>query len=344
VALPVTAAQGTGGSADVVTFTARHGGLCGNDIKLEVGALAGDSMAAGMTATVVAMSGGATNPAISTVISAINNLWYTDIVMPWQDETNLQALAAELLRRYGAMVRLDATGYAIFTGSFGTIQSTKAYVNEKSLAPVGITNPVTVPWAAAAALGGVAASKFNDDPARQLRSLALPGIIGSRPVDQFDDEERELLLEGGVGTFTELVNGTIVLERIVSTKLTNNAGVADPAWIDIMVSKVMSRIRYDWRTYFGLVYPRNKLAPDGSIAAQSDPSVVTPNRAKGSWSVRCRLYEEQGWLTDMTTGLMLARQATFVIDPNNKNRLLGTQPVNIIGNMMTLADIITFNA
>jgi phage tail sheath gpL-like len=340
VALPVTAAS----TAGVVTFTARHGGVAGNDIRLEVGALSGDSVAAGMTNTIVQMSGGATNPTLSSVISAINNLWYTDIWMPWQDEANLQAFAAELLRRYGAMVRLDATGYAVFTGSFSGIQTTKSFVNEKSLAALGITNPPTVPWAMGASLCGLAASKFNDDPARQLRSLALPGIIGSRAVDQFDDEERELLLEGGVSTFTELVDGTVVLERIVSTRLTNNEGVPDPAWLDIMVSKVMSRTRYDWRSYWALLYPRNKLAPDGSIAAQYDPSIVTPNRALGSWIARSRLYEQAGWLTDMTTGLMLAKQATFLIDPNNKNRLLGTQPVKIIGNMMTLADIITFNA
>ena len=340
VALPVTAAN----TAGVVTFTARHGGLCGNDIKLEVGALVGDSLAPGMTATVVGMSGGATNPAISTVISAINNIRYSDIVCPWQDESNIQALTAELDRRYGAMVKLDGTGYVVFTGSFSTIQTTKSYVNGKCLTAMGITNPPTVPWALAAAFGGMAATKLTDDPARQLRGLALPGIVGSRPVDHMYDQERELLLEGGVSTFTELVDGTVVLERVVSTYLTNSEGVPDPAWQDIMTSKVMTRVRYDWRNYWGLLYPRNKLAPDGSIAAQYDPSVVTPNRAKGSWIARCRLYEQAGWLTDMTTGLKLAQQAVFMIDPNNKNRLLGTQPLNIIGNMMTLADIITFMA
>lgn len=339
-ALPVTAAAATG----TVTFTAVHGGLEGNEIRLEVGALAGDSMAAGMTATVTQMSGGATNPSIDGIITAINGILYSGIICPWQDETNQQALAEELDRRYGAMVRLDGTGYSVYTGTFSTIQTTKSYVNGKCLCAEGVTNPPTVPWAIASAFGGIAEAKLTDDPARQLRDLALPGIIGSRPVDYFDDEERELLLEGGVSTFTELVDGTMVLERVVSTYLTNAEGVPDPAWHDIMVSKVMTRVRYDWRNYWALLYPRAKLAPDGSIAAQSDPSVVTPKRAAGSWAARCRLYEEQGWLTDMTAGQMLARQATFIIDPNNKNRLLGTQPVNIIGNMMTLADIITFQA
>jgi phage tail sheath gpL-like len=338
--LPVTATSAAG----VVTITAVQGGLCGNDIRLEVGALAGDGLVQGMTATVVQMHGGATNPSIATAISAINNILYSAIVCPWQDEANLQALAAELERRYGAMVRLDCTGYSVFTGNFSAIQATKAYVNEKCLAVLGVTNPPTVPWAIASSLAGVAEFNLTNDPARQLRGLALPGIIGSRATDQFDDEERELMLEDGVGTFTELIDGTIVLERVVSTYLTNSEGVPDPAWLDIMAGKVMTRIRYDWRTYYGLRYPRNKLAPDGSIAAQADPTVVTPNRMKGSWTARCRLYEENGWLTDMTTGLMLARQSVFLIDPNNKNRLLSTRPMNIIGNLITSADIFTFNA
>jgi phage tail sheath gpL-like len=285
------------------------------------------------------MAGGATNPDVEQVINAITGVWYTDIVMPWQDSTNLQEMSAELDRRYGAMVHQDGHAYTTITGSYSQQMSKKAAVNGKCVAVFGITNPPTPPWAIAASFAGLCADKLTSDPSRQLKDLVLPGVVGSRPADRRTQQEKELQLLGGICPFHTLSDGTITLVRVVTTYLTNSAGVADPAFHDIMTPKTASRIRYDWKTYTQLIYPRNKLSDDNSIASQYDSTVVTPSRAKASWAARSRVYAQNGWIENTD---VLAQQANFVRDPNDRNRLNSTTPVQIIGNAMILADVLQF--
>lgn len=337
--LQVTAAQGTSGQNNEIILTARHGGLIGNNIALEVAAGPGDALPAGMIVTVTAMSGGATNPTIATIIDAITGVWFTDIVIGWQDNANLSALTAELANRYNAMEGLDAHAYTCVTGSYSQQLAAQTGLNSPWLSAIGMVAPPSPPWEIAASLGAVASLNLTNDPARQLRGLALPGIVGDRAANRLTAEEKELELEGGICPFDTDADGTVVLKRVPTTYLTNSQGVADPAWHDIMVPKVMSRVRYDWKTYTALLYPRNKLADDGSVASEYDSSVVTPSRMKASWAARETLYEQSGWLEN---GAVLNRQAVFARDANDRNRMDCSIPVQIIGNLMVLATLLQF--
>ena len=117
-----------------------------------------------------------------------------------------------------------------------------------------------------------------------------PGIVGPRPGDRRTDAEEELLLEAGGTTFHVTRTGAVVLQRVVSSYLISDAGVADPAFHDIMEIKLATRIRHDWHLYFALTYPSNKLTDDGSLASQYDPTIVTPGRGKGSYAARMQLF------------------------------------------------------
>ena len=333
--LPVTAANVAG----VITLTAKDPGLGGNAIRIKLNPAPGDTLPPGMTATVVAMSGGATDPDITTVWPVIAGTWYTDIVIAWSGAPNLAGFSAELVRRYGAMVRQDAHGYFGSSGSFGAALAIQAETNGQYMTFLPIRNPHSTPWETAASLAGVCAAKSLDDPARQLRGLALPGIVGPDPNDAFNSTEQELLLEGGCSTFGVHTDGTVVLQRVVTTYLTNSQGVADPAWHDIMTPKTATRVRYDWRTYFALTYPRNKLADDGSLAAEYDPTVCTPRRAAGSWAARYLVYAKAGWLESEEANI---KAAVFARDVTDRNRLNAKQPIQIIGNQMILAAQIQF--
>jgi phage tail sheath gpL-like len=273
-------------------------------------------------------------------LTAITGLWYTDIAMPWQDSSNLGLLTAELGRRFNAMVMRDGVGYVCFTGTYSQQIAKIAAANSKWLFSIPVTNPPTVPWAWAGSLMGIASGKLNDDPARQLRGMVLPGIVGSRPADRRTDTEEELLLEAGGTTFHVTRTGAVVLQRVVSSYLINDAGVADPAYHDIMEIKVATRIRQDWHGYFALMYPSNKLTDDGSLAAQYDQTVVTPGRAKGSYAARMQLWGQLGWVEDTVNQ---ARAATFVRDLTDRNRLNCRLPYTRVGNMMVLAVSLQFN-
>lgn len=167
-----------------------------------------------------------------------------------------------------------------------------------------------------------------------MRGIPLVGVPAAPPNAQFDPEERGALLAGGVATTTLDSAGTLHIERMVSTYTTNAQGIPDPSWHDITQASVAIRVRYDWVNFAALQWPRNKLAPSGSLAAAYGPTVVTPRRLWSSWASRSRLYEQQGWVINSAA---TAAQSVFQIDPANPNRVNARQVINVIGNLMILA-------
>lgn len=337
--LPVTAAAVLG----VVTLTAKHKGEVGNGVKLDVARRLGDSVPAGLTVAIAAMSAGATNPDVQTVLDAIANEWWTDIVAPWTDATTLSKIAADFATRYQAMGKKDAHGYFGARGAYAALATLGGSVNSPFMTIIGAKWSASSPWEWAASLAGVAAFQLTNDPARQLRSLVLPGIEAPASADGFTETEQDLLLRNGISTFNILADGTVSIDRVITTYKVSNLGVTDAAWLDVMVPKTASRIRYDWGAYFQLVYPRAKLADDNSLAAEQatpeDNSVVTPKRALGAWAARCTLYARKGWIEKHKETIS---RSEFVRDDTYRYRLNARQRICIIGNMMVLAGSLEF--
>ena len=189
---------------------------------------------------------------------------------------------------------------------------------------------------------------LTNDPARQLRSLVLPGVEAPDEADQFLDEENDLLLRNGISTFDCLSDGSVTISRMITTYKKTTLDIADRAWLDIMVPVTMSRIRYDWSAYVGLMYPRSKLVDDESAGAfasrhddDQDPgtAVVTPKRMAASWAARCSLYGEKVWIEDVQRTV---RESVFERSTDDRNRLESRQQVEIVGNLMVFAGRIEF--
>lgn len=333
--LPVTATSASG----VVTVTARNAGTAGNDISFVLSPAMGDQLPQGVSIAVAQSVTGATDPDVTAAIAAITDLHYSDVVIPWSNNANTALLAAEADRRHNAMVRQDMRVHIAFTGTLSERISKAAALNARFVYASGLKAPGSPPWVIAATVAGLCAQRLTDDPARQLLDLGMPNCVGPQRADLDDESERQLLLAGGVSTFRTRRDGTMTVERVVSTYTTNTAGALDPAWHDVMEQAVMARIRYDWQAYFRQVYPNNKLAPDDSLAAQRDRTICTPRRAHGTWTARLMSYAALGWVIDETT---LAREAVFVIDPNDRNRLNYRLPYKRIGNLMVDAGQLLF--
>lgn len=334
--LPVTATAAAG----VVTVTAKNAGLAANDISFVTNPAPGDALPPGMTIVVAQTVQGATNPDVTAALNLVDTTWYTDIILPWQDATNIAEASAEAERRFNAMVRLDCRVHVPFTGTMSQ-QLTKASVaNARFVYSSPLTQPGSPPWAIAASAGGVCAQQLTNDPSRQLDEIALPGIVGPQSANVPDEDEQQMLLTGGCSVFRVAPDGTVAMKRYVSTYTTNAQGIADPAWFDVMEQAVSSRIRYDWQTYFRLIYPNMKLAPDGGLAAAADSSICTPLRAKGSWTSRMQVYGQKGWVVDTVNQ---AKASVFEIDPNDPSRLNYQIPYTRIGNLIVDAGQLLFN-
>ncbi|WP_343037843.1 phage tail sheath subtilisin-like domain-containing protein [Ancylobacter pratisalsi] len=333
--LPVTATAALG----VVTLTAKHKGEVGNHISVRVASEAGDSVPAGLTAVVAADVVGANNPDVDTVLDAISNEWYTDAAFAWDDATNLGKIAADFAARFTAAAKKDAHAYIGCRGTYAELVAKGAITNSPFITPIGAKKARSAPWKWAAVLAGIGAAQLATDPARQLRSLVMTGIGAPDYEDCFTAEEQNLLLGKGMSTWNRLDDGSVVLERVVTTYKVTTLNVDDDAWLDIMVTKTASRIRYDWNAYCDQTYPRNKLAEDDSIAAEHAENVSTPKRLHGSWAGRCQLYARKGWImqTDRTIG-----ESAFEIDEDDKNVANSRLVINIIGNQMVLKGSLEF--
>ena len=338
--LPVTAAAGSGSSANVVTLTAKNKGLTGSDINLVVCPATGDVLPTGMTVTLAAGTAGAVAPSIAGAISAIYGLWYTGIAMPWQDTTNVQLLGTELVRRFNAMVREDARAYLCITGSYSATVSAIANINYRDTAVLPMTKPGSTPWAVGASMLGVCEAALLKDPSLQLGELALPGIVGPQRVNLLDDTEAELMLAAKGSTYTMLRDGTVILSRVLSSYTANAQGVADSlAYFDFNEVAVASRIRYDWRQFRKVRFPTNKLAPDGSTAAEYNSNIATPSRMKAAYSSRMMVWAKTGWIENETAD---ARASYFLIDPNDRNRMNYHVQYTRIGNLIVDAGVLEF--
>jgi phage tail sheath gpL-like len=333
----------------VITYTARNGGEVGNDINIRVNTKA-QPIPSGLTIATVAMAGGTGNPVLQTALDAIENTWFTKITHPWSDATNMSAFAEWLRVRYLATSKLDAHGFVAKAGTFGDLGTFGALTNNAFLTTLGLKNSPTSSWNIAASACALAAFHLNNDPARQLRSLVLPGVEAPDPADQFTEEEKDLLLRTGISTFDHLSDGSTSISRMITTYKVTSLGVADRAWLDIMVPATMSRIRYDWASYVSLLYPRAKLADDDSAAALTsnyddggvvNTAVVTPSRMKASWAARCKLYGDKVWIQNVSSTV---KQSTFAISDDDKNRLEGRPIVDIVGNLMVFAQSLEFLA
>lgn len=337
ISLPVVASVGS--TTSTIKLTARNAGADAGVIDLSVGMNPSSTLPQGMAIAVTAMSGGATNPSIAPVLNAISGTWYTDLISPWNDATNMALETAALASDFLAMTGRDAVMYKCFSGTYGQIAAWKAPLNSGLRTNFPGTNLPTPQFAIAASFGGMCAATRQGDPSRQLKGKVLPYVVAQRTGDRFLQSQQQLLLSMGCSTFNNQRDGTVSLQRVVSEYLTNAQGVADPTFHDIMSTWTASYIRYDWRNYLDLTYPTGKLAPDGSLAAEEDPSVATPSKVKGSWTARMIRYEKAGLIQN---GAAQAAQANFVINANNKNRLDAYQPVQSIGNLMIFAGVLGF--
>lgn len=335
--MPVTAAAATG----TVTVTSKHKADIANGITLKANLAPDDATPAGLTETITPMASGAGALDLTAAIGAIASTWFPYWVLPVTDSANLGLVVTELKRRYAATGHQDAFA---FTGKADILSALTTWLLQQNyelfFTQTAPASTVTGPWRLAAMLAAQAAFALSQDPSRQLKTLPLVGL--RPPVDGFIDSERNLIVLAGGTTFEVAQDGTCSIERCVSTRTTDDNGVATKAWQDIMAPAVMSQIRYDFRSYWRANYPRHRLADDGHPAAESSDSIITVSGTLGVWATRCKVYEGLGWIDRLDETLALCRAQR----PANgvRNRVQLRLVVRIMDNLMQTDMALEFQA
>lgn len=263
-----------------VNVTAKNKGEFGNDIDIRFNYFeTSQSFPKGVSAVVVDMANGTTNPDISTALASMGDTWFNWMAMPYTDAPNLILLAADLENRYGPMRQIGSRAFAPFRGDLSATATFGNTQNSPHISNMGTNISPEPPYLWAAVNAMVAGAALANDPARPLQTLSLPGLKGPVSVIQWDDTERNTLLFDGIATHTVDTAGLIHIERQITSYQLNEAGFADDSYLDVNTPETLDRIRFTQRSTFAQKYPRHKLAEDGEPIAAGQP-IMTPNAAK----------------------------------------------------------------
>lgn len=247
--LPVTAAAVAG----VVTLTAKNKGALGNQIKLSTSLV----VAAGFTAAVAAMAGGATDPSIEAALTAVYAKGYTAIACSIADQENLVRLKNYLDETGGPMEQRGSFGVAAMTSTLATATTLAGQINSGRITLGLLPGTKSLPWEVAAAYAAVAAGE--EDPAMPLNTLELRGIAVPAVPAQLGRKEQEVALHNGVAPM-EVVNDTVQIVRAVTTYTKNQTGVLDDSLLDLTTIRSLDYGRLAINTRFALRFPRSKLS------------------------------------------------------------------------------------
>ncbi len=278
--LPVTAAAAEG----VVTVTAKNKGLCGNDIDLRhnyYGAANGESLPSGITATIVAMNGGATNPALTTALANLSDMQFDFIVLPYTDATSLNEMKSfmnDSAGRWSWNRMIYGHAFSTYQGTFGELTTFGAGRNDPHVSVMGIKGSPTPSWLAAANLTAVSATSLRIDPARPLQTLETD-ILAPSVEDRWAFDEANTLLNTGISTYQVANDGTVSIQRMVTTYQKNSFGQADNSYLSIETMFTLMYVLRFLRSRITSRFSRMKLAANGT-RIQPGSSIVTPNTIK----------------------------------------------------------------
>lgn len=275
--LPVTATV----SSSTVTVTARNKGACGNDIDIRAnygGAPAGEATPVGLTYTITAMAGGATNPVLTTAIGNLGDTPFEFYDVPFNDTTSLTAIEGlfnDVSGRWSWQSMQYGHAFAAFRGTVGASTTFGLSRNSQHVTVMPFNDSPTPYWLWASDICAAAAVSVRADPGLPFQTLAL-NVLAPPSQSRFIQTDRNTLLFDGMSTFTVAQDGTVQIERLVTTYQINPSGFADNSYLDAETMFQLPDMIRILRSYLGTTFARKKLVSDATFAPPGSNSVNAP--------------------------------------------------------------------
>lgn len=327
-----------GAALGVVTFTTKNAGAAGNEIDIRLNYYSDESTPSGLTATVAGFSGGATNPTITSALSALTEDQYNIICMPYTDSNNLTLLDNEMDDRFGPIRQNFGVTFLAKRDTYSNLSTFGSGKNSKNYSVMGMDGPNS-PWEWAAQIAGRVALAAQIDPARPFQTLSLPTLLAPAESELFTWTERDNLLEDGISTYNAIA-GTVTIERLRTTYKKNAFNADDNAFSDVNTGLTLEYLRYDLKRSWLLTYPRAKLANDGTNFGPGQGQViVTPKTAKAFILTKFRQWEEKGLVENFD---QFKKDLIVERNVSDKNRLDILLPPDLINQLRISAFLLQF--
>ncbi|KWN77062.1 phage tail sheath subtilisin-like domain-containing protein [Burkholderia stagnalis] len=339
--LPVTATAST----STVTITAKNKGLAGNDIDIRLnyrGAAGGETTPAGLALTITAMSGGTTNPSLTTGLANLLDQPFDFIVMPYTDSTSLDAIKSFLSSttgRWSWSKQIYGHAFAAYRGTLGALTTFGTGRNDEHVSVMGFYDSPSPAWVWAADVAGTSASALRADPARPLQTLALSTVLAPPLASRFALTDRNTLLWDGISTFTVAQDGTVAIENLITTYQLNSFGQPDNSYLEVETLFTLAYVLRQLQSVVTSKYARMKLAADGTRFAPGS-AIVTPGIIKADLIAQYQTLEYDGFVQksqQFAQGLIVQQNST------NPNRVDVLYPAVLIDQLRIFALLMQFS-
>ncbi|WP_288476638.1 phage tail sheath subtilisin-like domain-containing protein [uncultured Pantoea sp.] len=293
--LPVTAAAVAG----VVTITARHKGLTGNDIPLTLnyhGTVGSENTPDGVNVVISAMAGGTGSPSLGAAMAAMGDEPFDYIGTPFSDTASLATLALEMNDSSGRWSYARQLYGHVYTAKIGTLSDLVAFgdtMNNQHITVAGYEPAVQTAADELVALRTARNAVFiRVDPARPTQTGELTGALPAPAGSRFTLTEQQSLLKHGIATaYAE--SGVLRIQRDITTYQRNAYGVADNSYLDSETLHTSAYVIRQLKSIITSKYPRHKLANDGTRFGPGQ-AIVTPAVLKGEMCASYRSMERAG--------------------------------------------------
>jgi phage tail sheath gpL-like len=256
-------------TAGVVTVTAKHIGLLGNDIDIRLnylGAAGGEFAVPGVTTTIVPMASGAGVPVLTTLLANLGTVTYDYVGCGYSDTATLNALDAFFnfgTGRWSWQSMLYGGYFTAVRGTPGALATFGTARNGPNGSVLGFFDSPDPCWVIAADYTAACAVSLRQDPNVPLQNIIM-GFKSPPITSGFTRSIRNTMLYDGISTYTISRAGQVILERAITFYQTNPQGIADNAYLDVETLYGTAKLIRDWQAEMIRLYPRFKLFEDGN--------------------------------------------------------------------------------
>lgn len=340
--LPVTASV----ASSTVTITAKNKGTNGNDIDIRhnyLGSAGGQSLPAGVTATITAMASGATDPTttLATALANLVDMPFDFIVFPYTDTTSLNTIKSfldDVSGRWSWAVQIYGHCFTAARNTFANLVTLGTARNDQHTSIMGFYDSpsLAVEWAAAVAAATAVSTRAN--VGLPMQTVPLVGILAPPLQSRFLLSARNTLLFDGISTFNVGADGTVRIENLITTYQTNSFGQVDNSYLEIETMMLLMYVLRQMATMVTTKYARVKLAQNGTRLAPGS-GVVTPNVIRADLIALYRTMEDNGIVQNSAA---FAAGLIVQINASNPNRVDVLWPGTLIGQLRIFALLAQF--
>jgi len=337
--LPVTATAAT----STVTVTAKNKGLCGNDILLIPnygGIPAGEVTPAGLTFTITAMSGGLTNPVLTTPLLNLGDLPFEFYAVPYTDTTSLAAIEgflADDVGRWSYLQMLYGHAFIAFRGTLGATTTFTATRNSQHVTCMPFAGAPDPYWEWAADICGMAASSVLVDPNQPFNTLPL-SVLPPTPDQRFSISQRNTLLFSGGSTYKVMQGGVVEVDRLITMSQTDASGAPITAYLNAERMFQLASVARLIANFQAVTFPRAVIVADDSPVPVNS-SYVNTKTIRAAIIGYYQQLEAEGQVTDS-----ISFAKAVVVENAGNGRYNETLPITLPNQLEQIAMKIQFKA